>query len=71
MDPHRSFCPNPRCPARGQAGQGNIKVHSRKEQRLRCTTCGKTFAATKGTPFYRLRTPAAIVTLVLTLLGHG
>ncbi|HLE80719.1 MAG TPA: hypothetical protein VJA25_05470 [Dehalococcoidia bacterium] len=26
---------------------------------------------TKGTPFYRLRTPAWVVTIILTLLGHG
>jgi transposase-like protein len=36
-----------------------------------CQTCGRTFAATRGTPFYRLRTPADLVTLVLTLLSHG
>jgi transposase-like protein len=46
-------------------------VHSHKEQRYRCTTCGQTFAATKGTPFYRLQTAADLVTLVLTLLCHG
>jgi transposase-like protein len=46
-------------------------VHSRAEQRYRCTTCGQTFAATKATPFYRLRTAADVVTLVLTLLSHG
>jgi len=33
--------------------------------------CGQTFAATKGTPFYRLQTAADVVTLVLTLLCHG
>ena len=54
MDPTNAFCNNPDCPTRGQVGQGNIKVHSYKEQRLRCTTCRKTFAASTGTPFYRL-----------------
>jgi len=71
MDPQTQFCHNPACPARGQVGQGNIRVHSHKEQRYRCTTCGQTFAATKGTPFYRLQTAADLVTLVLTLLCHG
>jgi transposase-like protein len=52
-------------------GQGNIHIHSQKEQRYRCETCGRTFAATKGTPFYRLRTAADVVTLVLILLCHG
>jgi transposase-like protein len=71
MNPHAQFCHNPPCPARGQRGQGNIRVHSQTEQRYRCTSCGQTFAATKGTPFYRLRTAADVVTLVLTLLSHG
>jgi transposase-like protein len=71
MDPQRQFCHNSACPARGQAGRGNIGVHSQVEQRYVCHTCGRTFAATTGTPFYRLRTAADQVTLVLTLLCHG
>lgn len=71
MDPATVFCPNLDCPARGQAGQGNIGIHSRKDQRFRCRQCRKTFAATQGTAFYRLRTPAETVTLVVTLLAHG
>jgi len=54
MDPLKHFCHNPGCTARGQIGQGNITVLSRKERRSRCKTCGQTFSATKGTPFYRL-----------------
>ncbi len=71
MDPQTHCCPNPECCARGQAGQGNIRVHSQSEQRYRCTTCGRTFAATTGTPFYRLKHAADLVTLVLTLLCYG
>ena len=71
MDPRQQFCHNPACPARGRAGQGNIGVHSRAEQRYICHTCGRTFAATTGTAFYRLRCPADVVTVVLTLLSHG
>jgi transposase-like protein len=71
MNPQPQFCHNPQCPARGQVGQGNIRMHSQIEQRYRCTLCGQTFAATKGTPFYRLRTAAEQVTIVLTLLCHG
>ncbi len=71
MDPQRQFCHNPDCPASGQIGQGNMGVQSQKEQRYVCQTCGRTFAATTGTPFYRLRTAADPVTLVLTLLCHG
>jgi transposase-like protein len=71
MDPATTFCPNPACPARGQGGQGNIGIHSRKDKRFICTECRKTFAATKGTAFYRLRTPVETVALVMTLLAHG
>lgn len=71
MDPQGVFCPNPACPARGQADQGNIGVHSQKEQRFICKQCGKTFAARTGTPFYRLRESQEVVTMVVTLLAHG
>lgn len=71
MDPQAVFCPNEACPARGQAGQGNIGVHSLKERRYRCQVCGKTFAETKGTVFYRLRTARDIVVIVVTLLAYG
>jgi transposase-like protein len=71
MDPQRQFCHNPACPARGRVGQGNIRVHSQAEQRYVCRTCRRTFAATTGTAFYRLRTQADLVTVVLTLLSHG
>jgi transposase-like protein len=71
MDPHTQFCPNFYCVNRGKTGLGNLRVHSRKERRFRCTTCTKTFAATKNTPYYRLHTSHDLVTLVLTLLCHG
>ncbi|HEX2201403.1 MAG TPA: hypothetical protein VHH93_05320 [Gammaproteobacteria bacterium] len=71
MDPHDQFCHNTDCSNRGQRGLGNIRIHSRKEQRYYCSTCGRTFAATTGTPFYRLRTVTDVVTVVLTLLCHG
>jgi len=34
-------------------------------------TCGQSFVATKGTPFYRLQTGVGLVTIILTLLSHG
>src|SRR6266581_4730923 len=71
MDPTTVFCPNRHCPARGQTGQGNIGIHSRKEQRFICHACDKTFSATTGTVFYRLRTSAETVVLIVTLLAHG
>ena len=71
MDPTTVFCPNLACPARGQTGQGNIGIHSRKEQRFICTACHKTFTPRKA--------PRSIVcgprrrpwSLVVTLLAHG
>ena len=71
MDPQTQCCPNEGCVARGQVGQGNIRVQSWHEHRYRCRTCGKTFAATTGTPLYRLQTAVDTVTLVVTLLAHG
>lgn len=71
MDPQTRFCHNPARPARGQRGQRNIRILSQQEQRYECTRCRQTFAAMKGTAFYRLKTEEAVVTLVLTLLCHG
>jgi transposase-like protein len=71
MDPTTTFCPTMTCPTRGQTGQGNIGIHSRKDRRFICTQCRKTFAATYGTVFYRLRTAGDLVALIITLLAHG
>jgi transposase-like protein len=71
VDPATTFCPNLACPARGQTGEGNIRIHSCKDQRFLCTECHKTFSVTKGTALYRLRTSAETVSLVVTLMAHG
>ena len=71
MDPKGVFCANPDCPDRGAPDKGNVKVHSHKERRFRCATCKKTFAASKGTPFYRLHKDASLLVCVVTLLAHG
>jgi transposase-like protein len=71
MDPTAAFCPNLACPARGQADEGNIRIHSRTNKPFFCTECHKTFSATKGTALYRLRTSGETVTLVVSLLAHG
>ena len=71
MNPQTPCCHNPPCPARGQVGQRNVRVHRQMEQRYRGTICRPTCAATKGTPFSRLRTAADLVTTVLTLRCHG
>jgi len=71
LDPSLQFCPNFYCLHRGKTGLGNVRVHSRAERRFRCTTCAKTFAATRNTPYFRLHKSLDLVTLVLTLLAHG
>ena len=71
MNPQAVWCPNVACPARGQAGQGNIGVHSQKEGRYHCRVCGKTFGARTGTIFHRRRTEEALITLVITLVSSG
>lgn len=71
MDSHTTFCPNSDCPAKGQVGKGNIRIHSRAQHRYKCKQCGQTFTATKGTPFYRLHHAEELVVQVVTLLAHG
>jgi transposase-like protein len=71
MNPQETFCPNPACSASGQIGQGNIRVHSWKERRYRCTICGKTFSETSGTALYGIKKPHQDFTRVVSLLGHG
>ena len=71
MDSQTTFCPNEACPAKGQTGTGNIRVHSRAHRRYKCQECHQTFTATKGTPFYRLRHAEELVVQVVTLLAHG
>lgn len=69
LDPHEVLCPVPACPGNGAAG--DITVHSRQERRFKCRQCRRTFAATTGTPFYRLHHTAELLTVVLALVAHG
>jgi transposase-like protein len=71
MDPTTTFCPKSNGPASGQTGKGNIGIHARKEQRFICHACHKTFSARTGTVFYRLRTSAETVVIVVTVRAHG
>ena len=59
------------CPARGQSGEGNIRIHSRTPARYRCTVCGKTFSARVGTPFFRRRSDEQTFSRVVSLVGNG
>src|SRR5436305_10440741 len=71
MDASSQFCPNLECKARGQVGQGNNVIHSRKRPRYRCKTCGKTFSAREGPMFAGLRKPRELIVIVVTLLAYG
>ena len=71
MNLEQLFCPNIDCPARGQANQGNLVIHSQIEKRCLCSVCNKSFAITKGTLFYRLRTDPKVVMCVIVLLAYG
>jgi transposase-like protein len=71
VDTKGVFCANPDCADRGVSDKGHIKVHSHKERRFRCVSCGKTFAASKGTAFYRLHKDHSLFLCVVTLLAHG
>ena len=71
MDPRPDSATTPTAPHAGQAGLGNIRVHSRAERRYRRTTCGCTFAANRDKPSYCLMRATDTVTVALTLLCHG
>ena len=71
MDPTAICCPHRACPARGQSGEGHLRIHARQERRFLCTVGPKTFSLTKGPGFYRLRTAAETGSVVVTLLAHG
>ena len=67
MSPQTQLCPH--CEASGKDGQ--ITIHSQKEQRYRCKGCGRTFSERSGTAYQGLKTEEARVTTVLTLLAYG
>jgi transposase-like protein len=71
MNPQDVFCPNMACPARGQAGQGNVIGHGRKRRRYRCTVCRKTFSPRTATMFHRRRTLMRLIEQVVTLVSYG
>jgi transposase-like protein len=71
------FCPNKECPKYEKlqsARQHNIiKAGKTKAgvQRYECTTCHRTFTATKGTLFYGKRTSAETILETLAFLAEG
>lgn len=72
------FCPEEDCRDYGKLqekqSKRNIKKHGQTKngtQRYQCLTCGKSFTATKGTIFYRRRTPMGEILEVLVFLAEG
>lgn len=68
-----AFCPNLDCPNYGKVNHGNLIRYGRNRagtQRLYCKTCKKAFAETRGTPFYRRRTPRKDILESLAMLAE-
>ena len=71
------FCPDESCSDYGKRQgerQRNIVKYGKTKagrQRYKCKTCGKTFTETKGTLFYRRRTPESEIIDTLALIAEG
>ncbi len=72
------FCPNEACREYGKLQNGQTQHNIRKfgktrrgVQRYQCKTCQQTFTETKGTIFYRKRTPEHEILETLALLAEG
>jgi len=71
------FCPNEICAdygkQQGEQQQNIIKFGKTKagRQRYKCNSCEETFTETKGTIFYRRRTPAEKIIETLALIAEG
>jgi len=71
------FCPNQECPdyekLQSTSQHNIIKAGKTKAgvQRYECTTCHRTFTATKGTLFYGKRTSAETILETLAFLAEG
>lgn len=72
------FCPNKECPDYGKLQskqtKGNITKYGKTkqgQQRYKCKSCSETFTQTKGTIFYRRRTPAQEIMEILALVAEG
>src|SRR3954463_8409795 len=69
-----TFCPNKECHHYAKVDVANIiKFGKTKQgvQRYQCKSCKTTFTATRGTLFYRKRTPLRDILETLALLAKG
>jgi transposase-like protein len=69
-------CPNPDCPAYGQRGAGNLRLHgwSGRGHRIRClhcATCGRDFSERANTPLFGLRTTEETLLAIARHLAEG
>ena len=69
-------CPNSDCPAYGQRGAGNLRLHgwSGSGHRIRClhcATCGADFSERANTPLFGLRTAEATLVAIARHLAVG
>lgn len=71
MNPQKQFCLNMDCPDRGKIDKANIGVHSQKDRRYICHTCGQTFSESKGTALYGIKKSSELFFWVVTLLAFG
>ncbi len=68
------FCPKPDCSEYGELDKRNIIKFGKTQagrQRYRCHSCEGTFTETKGTIFYRKRTPDREIVEALALIAEG
>jgi transposase-like protein len=72
------FCPNEACRDYGKLQIDQAKKNIKKagktkkgKQRYQCKTCRKTFTETKGTIFYRRRTPEKEIIETLAFVAEG
>lgn len=69
------FCPRPGCSHYGWVGLGNLVANGHPNggrfRQLRCTVCGKHFAESSGTIFYRSPLPPEVLSRVVKALAEG
>lgn len=72
------YCPNESCADFGKLQEENNQQNIRKfgktkngTQRYQCVSCRQSFTATKGTLFYRRRTPMKEILEALAMVAEG
>ncbi len=72
------YCPNEECPDYSKLQTKQVKPNIKKsgfsqagKQRFKCKTCQRTFTETKGTIFYRKRTPTDEIIDALAWVAEG